>query len=286
MKRIMTLIAFGMFALNSCQEEEAVPAVEEVQFSIPIVSDDMSDVTDAIALPQAVIAQVSFEPSMGAANVNNQNIKFIRTGTNYISDPITLQNGDYTITHIDIQHDEIETLPGSHFNFRVSAKDPRLIQISSKAVRAKGSPMHITVYLEAEGVKTPTEATAHIYNETGESYEYILSAKKNNIAFKGDPQASYAIEIQKAGYQSYARTFVYNQLEKKRLEVTLQKITEPEPVLAVTFQPDADFFMMWIEVMGKGTMTLDWGNGETELLEFENLQATFIYLSDFYLKPQ
>lgn len=60
----------------------------------------------------------------------------------------------------------------------------------------------------------------------------------------------------------------------------------PEP-LAVTFQPSATHFRMWMEFTGKGTVTLDWGKGEPEVIDFdvdpENATATaFRYRDQSY----
>jgi hypothetical protein len=39
--------------------------------------------------------------------------------------------------------------------------------------------------------------------------------------------------------------------------------------LAVTFQPSATVFSMWMEFTGRGSVTLDWGNGDTESIDFD-----------------
>jgi hypothetical protein len=39
--------------------------------------------------------------------------------------------------------------------------------------------------------------------------------------------------------------------------------------LAVTFQPSATVFNMWMAFTGKGSVTLDWGNGEREVIDFD-----------------
>lgn len=39
--------------------------------------------------------------------------------------------------------------------------------------------------------------------------------------------------------------------------------------LAVTFEPSATYFSMWMQFTGRGTVTLDWGKGETEVIDFD-----------------
>jgi hypothetical protein len=42
-----------------------------------------------------------------------------------------------------------------------------------------------------------------------------------------------------------------------------------QSTLAVTFQPSATHFNMWMEFTGKGSVTLDWGNGNKEVIDFD-----------------
>jgi hypothetical protein len=265
MKRLLS-IAFVMFILSSCQDEEHVTANNSVRFVLGIADSNPGDRAFEIVYPSEIKAEISLSSLNNPIN-KKEVIKFSKTENTYVSDPLDLHNEEYSVTALQILNDQFETLPGFTSNFHIDKLGGKVIPLNS--VRAKPSrPMQISVFVLKDGKIVSTEATAYISNDEGESYEYELSPKKNHIAFAGDPAGSYSIEIRKAGFEPYINTFVYNQLEKKRLEVTLQpKSTEPE--IAVTFQPSATYFSMWMEFKGKGTLTLDWGTGETEVIAFD-----------------
>jgi hypothetical protein len=268
MKKLLFLFTFGIFALNSCrQEENALALKEELRFTLDITNTGTADDLSATDLPDEIIAELTLRSSSGEVNISTEVIRFTKNGTDYISDPFPLKNGNYTITDFVVRGEQLETIPGLQNSFVVSQGGAKVIPIGSAAARKSSRPMHISVYIEQNGKRILTEATAYISGE-GEYYEYDLAAKKNNIAFRGNPATSYSIEIRKEGYEPYTNTFVYNQLDKKRLEVTLQeRVTEPG--LAVNFQPSATYFSMWLEFTGKGSVTLDWGKGESEVIDFD-----------------
>ncbi len=269
MKRLLPLIpTFGIFIVNSCQEEETLPTKEQVRFTVDITNDGTNNGRASNHFPDQVLAQISMSSSNGQSVLSNETITFTKTGDNYTSDLLTLSSGDYILTDFIVQNNTLEAIPTSHYNFEVRRGETEKISFGT-AVRTKGAySMEIKVYTEEEGKTKLTDATAYIFGEDGESFEYKLSAKANHIAFRGDPNASYSIEIRKAGYEPYINTFIYNQLEKKHLVVTLQeKSTEPE--IAVTFKPSATYFSLWLQFTGTGTVTLDWGNGDVEVMDFD-----------------
>jgi hypothetical protein len=265
MKRLLS-IAFVMFVLSSCQDEQQVVNNNSVRFVLGIADGNPGDRAFEIVYPSEIKAEVSLSSLNNPIN-KKEVIKFSKTENTYVSDLLDLHNGEYSVTGLQILNDQFETLQGFNSDFHIDKNGDKVIPLNS--IRAKPSrPMQISVYVLNDGKVASTEATAYISNDEGESYEYELSPKKNHIAFAGNPAGVYSIEIRKAGYEPYVNTFVYNQLEKRRLEVTLQpKSTEPE--IAVTFQPSATYFSMWMEFKGKGSITLDWGTGETEVISFD-----------------
>lgn len=52
-------------------------------------------------------------------------------------------------------------------------------------------------------------------------------------------------------------------------EITPSLEEPPQTPFAVTFQPSATVFPMWMQFTGTGRVTLDWGNGEKEVIEFD-----------------
>jgi hypothetical protein len=52
-------------------------------------------------------------------------------------------------------------------------------------------------------------------------------------------------------------------------EVTPELQETPTSGHAITFKPSATDFNMWMHFTGKGTVTLDWGKGDTEVIDFD-----------------
>ena len=219
MKRLILLLTFGVCTLNSCEEDNLIETNKGVQFTLAISSDGVNSAVDLDEYPEQIRAEISVSYINGVTILNKEIIKFTKTRSSYLSDPITLENGSYIINEFNVLNDEIETFSTTELNFSVSANDVKVIVIPSKARCAKGAhPMHLAAYVEQGGILKLTEATAYISNGQGESYEYSLSPKKNHIFFKGNPNASYTIEIRKEGYEPYINTFIYSQLEKNALK--------------------------------------------------------------------
>ena len=262
MKRLWFVLTLGVF-FGSCQEEDQITTTEAVQFMLS-VTDGENGHTIA-DFPDNISIDIRLESTEGETTLKN--INFSKTGHTYISEPVAMQTGKYKLNDFVIDNEKLAGSPGLFNDFFVSSKNAKSIAIGHAAFQSRGArPLMIAVYTEQEGKKKLTDAKVTIYHNESESYVYHLSAKVHHIVFKGDPEASYTLKIEKEGYASYTDTFIYNQLVKKRLAITLaEKSTE----LAVTFQPGVSNFLIIIGVMGKGSLTLDWGKGETEALEFD-----------------
>ncbi len=268
MKKLLFVLIFGTFILNGCQQEDPVPANQDVRFALSIANSETADEASPDHFPDEVAARLTLTSSAGDVILRDGIVRFKKAGTVYISDQLTLKSGSYAIRDFELQYEAVETFSGSGSNFVVSHNGPGVVPLGTATLRKGVHPMHISVYVGPDGQQTLTDATVYISNQEGEYYEYDLAPRKNTIAFRGDPQKSYSIEIRKAGYDPYISTFVYDQLDKKRLEVTLrEQVIDPSP--SVTFQPSATYFSMWLQFTGKGSVTLDWGNGNTELIDFD-----------------
>jgi hypothetical protein len=261
MKRLLLLLTFAVGFLNSCQDEEQLSGTEAVQFSLAIAGDSDQSMTD---FPDEFSGRVTMQSTGGKTIVTN--VTFTRSGDNYFSNAVTLPSGKYHVKEIVSENEKVAGIALLQ-DFVISNSAQKTVTVGHAALQSK-TPLLIAVYADEDGKMQLTNAKLSIYNEDGEYYEYDLSAKTNHIAFKGDPTQSYSIKIEKEGYETYLNTFVYNGLEKKRLEITLQQRVI-EPGLAVTFQPSATYFSMWLQFTGKGTVVLDWGKGEPEVINFD-----------------
>jgi hypothetical protein len=277
MKRLLLPFTFLICFVSGCQQDEPVPEQQDIEFTL--------DASQSQDLPDEIVADVTIE-SAGNGLIE-KSITFHKVADRYVSAAFSINPGRYRIKAFRILATSEANVASLIREFSTTLNGQKQIALG-RAVKSHGTkPMMLTVYIEHEGKKLTTDAKAMITNDDGEYYEYYLSPKQNNIKFQGNPQTSYTITIEKEGYGSYTNTFVYNQLDKKHLEVTLQ-LTVVQPGLAVTFQPSATVFTLWIGFIDKGTIVLDWGKGEIETINFdvdpENETSTgFVYREQAYV---
>jgi hypothetical protein len=263
MKRLLFLLAFVVVFFNSCQDEDQISNTQ-VRFSLAIAKGTTETTTD---FPNEFSARMTLQSTNGKTIVTN--VSFTKDGDTYFSKEVTLPPGQYAVNEVISENDNLAGIALLQ-DVVIGNNALRTVEVGHAALQAKGAnPLLIAVYTEKDGKKKLTDAVVSIYNDQGESFQYNLLPKTNNIAFQGDPEATYEIEISKEGYITYRETFIYNQLSKKRLEITLrEKVILPGP--AVTFQPSATCFSMWLQFTGTGTVVLDWGNDdEPEVIDFD-----------------
>lgn len=189
-----------------------------------------------------------------------------KTGDSYISEAVDMPLGAYTLKEFVVDNEDLAATPGMLQNFSVASNDRKNISIGKVAFRSRGAhPLLIAVYTEGEKTKL-TNAKVTVFDHEQDRYMYDRSGKINQVIFKGNSNVSYTLKIEKEGYEVYTLSFTYGQLSKKRLAITLQeKATEG----AITFQPNATYFSIWIFFTGKGTVVLDWGTGGSETIDFD-----------------
>jgi hypothetical protein len=265
MKTLSFLLpAFAMILITGCDYEKPITTQTQVQFTIGSASFDESPVKD---LPDNFSVDLRLASGNGEARLKN--IIFRKAGNDYISHPIEMRPGDYEIKEFLILSENLTGVPGLVDAFRVD-RNVTSVFIGDVAAKLKhGQPLSIAVNVQENGKEKLTDAIASIYTSEGEFFEgYQLSARINRIAFTGDPDAIYELIIEKEGYWPSSTFFVYNELEKKRMEIGLSaNVLEPGP--AITFQPSATVFYMQLQFMGTGSVVLDWQNGhEKETIEF------------------
>jgi hypothetical protein len=319
MKKLLSFFLLGLFALNSCQQEEPNPAAEDVTFALSISASSTGRI--ATELPPNVAAEVTLV-SESTSDVMHKKLTIQKMGNSYISDPVSLMPGRYTLTDFKITNQSSEVLyatpkKGSKlanivsialpYSFSVSRNDVRNIAIEVLPVGTQApedfgyaafnigvvNPMQIAVFAFNNGKLELTSAKAQIRRggNIAEDYHYDLNAKVNVLPFKGETNVPYNLTITKEGFKVYEKVFTYDdlidELNGKPWNIILES---GDAVPAVTFVPAQGYFSMWLHVSGKGTIYLDWGNNEVEVLDFdvdpENETGTaFFYRDREYTEP-
>lgn len=257
MKRLLLPLVISSIFLYSCHEEYPIGQSNEVQFTF--------DAGESTELPENISIELSFQEAGGAAITKN--VTFTRSGNSYTSHPVSMQPGNYTLNNFLIVDQSLSADLALDKHFAVSGERTRAVSMGRLQLKKNGkNNLQLVVYTHDGPKKKLTDAKLTLYNEMGETYEYLLSARTNRIEFKGNPEDYYYIIIEKEGYVQYFSYFSYNWLESKKIEVTLQELNQPG---TITFQPSSTCFLMQLEVMGQGSVTLDWGQGEIEVIKFD-----------------
>lgn len=258
MKRLLLPLVTSTIFLYSCYEEDPIAQSNEVQFTF--------DALESTELPENISVELSIQEASGATLTKN--VTFTRSGNSYSGHPVRLKPGTYTVNDFLIVDQPLSAELALDKHFAVSGEGTHAISMGKLQLKKSGkNNLQIVVYTHDGPKKRLTDAKLTLYNETGgETYEYLLSARTNRIEFKGNPEDYYYIVIEKEGYVQYYSIFSYNWLESKKIEVTLQELNQPG---TITFQPGSTCFLMQLEVMGQGSVTIDWGQGAIEVIKFD-----------------
>jgi hypothetical protein len=262
MKKTLFLSLVSLLTMFlQCSEEPAVESGnEKVQFTVSISSQDVSGGRAKEDLPHGVSLLISINNSSGSPVLTHHPINLLHMGDGYITEPLELKPGKYSITDfLIVREPEIlfatpkygsplasavtRSLP-SNFSVgknSVSNIDMQVVSTKEKDPESFGyvsftvdvvSPLQISVLLEENENVSFTTAQADIYDDENLLHTYSLGAKVNTIGFSEDPEKTYFLSIHKDGYGFYERYFTYNELlqelDTKPLKVVLRPTVEVE----------------------------------------------------------
>jgi hypothetical protein len=291
MKKVFYLCLIGLLTVfQRCSTEE--PALEsgneKVQFTVAIPSQSESGGRMKEDLPDGVSVLISINNSSGSPIATLQRIDLLKIGEGYITEPIELKPGNYSIVDFLIVKDSevlfatpkhgsplapavARSLPSDFSVGRnsVSNIDMQVVSTKQKDPESFGyvsfsvdvmSPLLISVLLIENETVSFTTAQADIYDGENLIRTYSLGAKINTIGFSEDPDKTYSLVIHKQGYGHFQRQFTYNQLvqelDGKPLKVILDPTLELE--IASVYGDDEPFEL---SIAGQGQITLN-GPGE------------------------
>jgi hypothetical protein len=302
MKKILNLSLFIATALMlfACDENTADNQTEKVQFTFSSApSENGGRLSND--LPGNVKLYISLTNPSGTT-VRNEIINIFAFGGNYLTQPIELPVGRYSISDFFIVSSASEILfatprQGSTlaaavnhplpFGFtlgkgKTATVEMQVIDATKHSPQAFGyaafnitvvNPLPIGVFIEQGSDLVLTNANGFIYESDSDILlqEFSLSAKIGYVSFIGELDKEYRMVIQKDGYIQYSKLFSYNllleELQGEPLEVVLQPIPHSDSFTFRNFLGSGTFtFDLSFE--GEGSVAIDWGDGTSEVIGF------------------
>jgi hypothetical protein len=305
MKKIFSLplvSILAMFFQCSPEDPDLEPRNEKVHFTIAIPSEDASGGRVNEELPDGAAVQISINNTSGSPIVTHERIPVLKLGESYITEPIELKSGNYSITDFLIVKDSevlfatpklgsplapVVTRPlPSNFSVgknSVSNIDMQVVSTKEKDPESFGyvsfsvdvvSPLLISVFTAENENLSLTTAQAGIYDEENLIRTYSLGAKVNTIGFTEDPEKTYTLVIDKRGYIAYKKEFTYNELVHELDGSPLKVLLEPALELEIS-SVHGDDEPFGLSVKGQGQITItghDEFSGTYDLpVEFTNV---------------
>lgn len=290
---ILMLALFVSALLQSCTEDQNPQQSEKVEFqlSLSAITADGGR-TGVSELPDGAELVLTLVNNSGAPVLTNHRIAILSFGGSYITGPIELKPGLYSITDFMIAQgsDILYATPKKSSSLAPAVIRPlpykfnvvrdKLTHIEMEVVDTKGykpedfgyvsfsidvvNPLAIAVFTSDAGVTELTEAKAFLYLGTKLIGEYNLKAKTNLISFKGDPDGSYRLLIRKPGFSQYIKHFIYRDLIEELGNLPLQALLGP--AFTIETQLVSQFE---VELVGSGgVIDVDWGDGFVESIDF------------------
>jgi hypothetical protein len=284
--------------LQSCNEQGVQLEKKKVQFTLNPTTTSNGRAGD-IDLPENARARISVASSNGASVLSDHEISVLKVDNSYITDPVELLAGAYTVTDFMIVKDsaalyatpkngtELSTLVTHALPYKFSINENSAANVSMHVVdvrnedpekfgyassKIKANALSIAVYEIKAGQTVLTSATAELRQHKKIIKTFSLNAAVNTITIGGDHKAPYTLTVY-TGESAKTQTFYLKKLKqeigKKPLSITL------EPALVLTIESSVDegneyeeYFEFAME--GTGAVNINWGDGEVsaEMLPF------------------
>jgi hypothetical protein len=295
------LLGSLILGLQSCNDHGVQLERQKVQFTFSTGTTSSGGRVNDTDLSENTRLRISIETRSGTSVFSNHEMQVLKAGNGYITDPLELMPGTYTITDFMIVKDGeilyatpkgdsrlssfvMNPLP---YDFSVTENNVanvsmQVIDVHDKDPEEFGyasfkfnviNTLSLTVFSAKGGQTSLTKATAELRHDKKLIKTFSLDAKMNTIAFEGDPEAVYTLAVYTDG-EAKVTTFNYKELKKELGANPMKIILEPAFVLTIESSVDEgneyeEYFSFLLE--GAGTVNIDWGNGyeESRTLPFE-----------------
>jgi hypothetical protein len=295
MKRsgLILIVPLLFFLLQRCSnDEELTPAKSKVSFSLNALMD--AGRTQSSELTNATAVLLSLETTNGDPVLTNQRINLLSFGESFVTEPLELEPGTYSIAAFLLVNDSSDVLfatpvAGSplaqivkhplQVSFHVSAgksvsvamevvpvdaytpEEFGYVSFSINVVR----PLPISVFAIGKTAKL-SSATAYIIKDIDTLATLGLGAKVNVIPFKLDIDETYTLVIIKDGYSRFTRNFIYNDLIEE-LNGSALKVYLNEALTFTLKTTFGEYNPEWSVVIGSlegADVMVDWGDGTSQ----------------------
>ena len=286
--------------LQSCTEED-VPNFEKVHFTLK--TSDIDNSARSKALPDSVHLQLTIQTDAGEAVLTDYTTPLLVLNNSYVINPIELRPGKYKIVKFLLVKGSTivyatpykgSPLAGTVVNpldvtFQVVSNEAtnlemEVLDATEHEANDFGyaslqiglvNTFDISVFAgETESVDF-TSAEAYVLQGTDTVRTYAITPEINRIAFAGDPEKTYSLDIVKDGYQRYSRQFnisvLEDELNNKPLNVLL------EPAFTLRFQSKGkgidNQFKMNLNGLPGSTISINWGDGTSSSHTFSAMSV-------------
>ena len=313
MKHLINLSPFllAFFVIQSCsQEEPIVPATHSVQFSFALNENQTTH------LPAGSIVVLTITTPSGSPVLTDHAVDIKASDNGFVTEPIKLGTSQYMLTEFMVVHDDaaLYVTPKAASEFSKNVSTPlsyalslpydRVVQlqvVETRSERAekfgyralkiqKPAQYKIMVFTRENGELTATAAW-HYLIAPGIAYGGLLEPGMNTLPFNGDPQQTYNLVVQKAGYVMYSADFVYNDIRgngNKPFKVILDRVPD-ENTFTINPPKTEGEFTFKLGLRGTGSLVIDWGDGTIETVTFapdpDGAGVSYVQPSHEYANP-
>jgi hypothetical protein len=314
----MVLLFFGASTLQQCSDpgESAVP--EKVQFTWSLTDTGTENGRSKIdRVPDALILTV--ENPSGQTLLENHRIDLIRAGDAFISEPLSLTPGRYSITQFMLVAGENELLYAAPVHgaplapavnrplpFPINVVQGRLNRFDVEVLKFTEAnfpedfgytsftindvnPLKISPFLARETGLTFTSATAYIIEGDDTIKTQPLSARINLFSFRGEDRNTVRkLVVTKPGYIPFVRMFRYIDFINELQGLPLEVIFEPAVFSIKPFFESEDGMLFQMNLAGlPGNLTVNWGDGAVDhyaLAEEQvSLEHLYVHTGDYQM---
>ena len=284
----MVLLFIATASILQCTPDDGDPAgPQKIQFTFSYKSADGSGGrVQAVVTPDALL--LSLNGAGGTPVFVSKRIGLLHVGESYITEPIEMPPGSYTITDFMLVADDsvlyLTPFEGSPLSKAVNHPLPYPLVVSKDLsttidmeVLAVGlnppedfgyaafnintmNPFRISVFAGTD----LTDATATLFHTISRSWDTLwtqkLDAKINFFSFPGDGEGLYKLVVTKPGYAAAIVPFYYDSLIASLNGLPLKIMLDPA---RFTIHPASSPFAL--RLFGNpGTLNIDWGDGHQE----------------------
>ena len=292
MKRLIHLSPFllAFFVLQSCSQEEPIaPTTQTVQFTFAL------DANHTAALPAGSEVVLTITTPSGSPVLIDHPVGIEAVDDGFITEPIKLAPSQYMLTQFMVVHGDaalyVTPKAASEFSkdvstplsYALSLDDDTIVPLQVVETRnetaekfgyrtftlKKSTQWKIMVFTREDGQLTASAAWSYLI-ATGIAYGAQLEPGMNTLPFNGDPQQTYRLVVQKAGYVTYSADFVYNDIRgngNKPFKIILDRVPD-ENTFTITPPKAEGEFTFELGLKGSGSLNIDWGDGTIETINF------------------